>query len=271
MKASVCILFLTILISSCNNSNVNVKKEIKDQDIFIELVSQRMDSINSCISTNPIQIEKNKNKKRYYTRQYYNILSQYADSVQIINNWTGKVKDFEYRKGEESSFIFLNIEIEYNGDNYKVGYPYDRIILKSIYTIDNNSKENDIVFNNMSNINENSNVYLMGYFNRSMNGHISVGEKFNEFNFTILNISTSPITNNISDNARSAVGEKFKELKIIGSGILNKKTEKQIKKETSFLNMDSIKNTLIDDDKKLLDKIEKSYLLNIAREYIDKK
>lgn len=58
MKASVCILFLTILISSCNNSNVNVKKEIKDQDIFIELVSQRMDSINSCISTNPIQIEK---------------------------------------------------------------------------------------------------------------------------------------------------------------------------------------------------------------------
>ena len=35
--------------------------------------------------------------------------------------------------------------------------------------------------------------------------------------------------------------------------------------------MDSIKNTLIDDDKKLLDKIEKSYLLNIAREYIDKK
>lgn len=106
MKASVCILFLTILISSCNNSNVNVKKEIKDQDIFIELVSQRMDSINSCISTNPIQIEKNKNKKRYYTRQYYNILSQYADSVQIINNWTGKVKDFEYKKEKNQVLYF---------------------------------------------------------------------------------------------------------------------------------------------------------------------
>ena len=92
-----------------------------------------------------------------------------------------------------------------------------------------------------------------------------------EKNLMNLILSTSPITNNISDNARSAVGEKFKELKIIGSGILNKKTEKQIKKETSFLKMDSIKNTLIDDDKKLLDKIEKSYLLNIAREYIDKK
>lgn len=270
MKTIFYLLLFTILMSSCNNPNSNVKKEIKAQDIFIELVSQRIDSINSCVSTNPIQIEKNKNKKRYYSRQYYNIISQYADSAQIINNWTGKVVNFEYKKGEESSFIFLDVEIEYNGNNYKVSYPNDRIILKSIYTIDNDSKGEDVVFNNMSNINENSNVYLTGYFNRSMNGHISVGERLNEFNFTILNISTSPIVDTISDNTRKAIGIKFKEMKIIGMGILNKKTERQIKKETLYLNMDSTKATLTNDGKNILDKIEQSYLLNIAREYVNK-
>lgn len=270
MKTVICILFFTILISSCNHSNVNAKKEIKDQDVFIELVSQRIDSINSCISTNPIQNEKNKNKKIYFNKQYYNIISQYADSAQIINNWTGIVKDLEYKKGEESSFIFLDVEIKYSGNNYKIHYPNDRIILRSVYAIDNNLKEKDVVFNNMANINKNSNVYLMGYFNRSMNGHVSVGNKLNELNFTILNILTSPITNNISDNMKEAINRKFEEMKILGLGMLNKKNEEEIQKESAFLKNDSIKNTLTDKEREIINKIETSYTANIAREFIDK-
>lgn len=259
------------LFISCTSSRPKEKKD-SEQDKFIELVSQRIDSINSCISANPIQTEKNKAKKSYYTRRFFNIISNYADSIQIVKNWKGIVKDFKYEKGVNCSFIRLSIEMQYEGSNLRIHYPNNRIVLKSIYTIDNKLKDKDAVFNSMSQINTNSSVYIMGFFNRSMNGYVAVGDNIRELNFSVLNISTTPISSYpISDNMKEAIDRKFKEMKILGRGMLNDKSEKKIEKEMAYLKIDSVRGTLNNDEITLIDKIEELYVLNLAREYVDKK
>lgn len=255
-----------ILFISCTSLN-NSKKEIKEQDKFIEMVSQRIDSIKSCVSLNPIQSEKNKTRKIYYNKQFFNLISKYADSIQIFNNWSGIIEDFEYTKGKESSHIYLTIRINYQGEKF---ISQNDILLLSIYSVDNKEKAKDIVFNNMAKINKNSKIYVTGFINRSMNGYISIGENFNEFNFSILNISTSPINDSISKDAKVAIKRKFEEMKIFGRGVLNRKSEKEIKKECAFLKNDSIINTLATSDKSLVKKIEKLYITNIAREYVNR-
>lgn len=258
---------LIAIITSCVHPQKT--KEISQQDNFIELVSQRIDSINSCVSSNPIQTEKNKSKKILYSKQFFNTISKYSDSILIFRNWFGTVDNFEYIKKEKSSFVLLDIEISYKG-NKDICYPNNKITLKCIYNIDNKSKDKDAVFNNMSTINNNSNIYIEGFINRSMNGHISVGKNLNEFNFTILNISTMPINDSISVKLNEAINLKFEEMKIFGRGVLQNKDEKEIKKESAYLKMDSIINTLSSSEIQYIKRIEQSYVTNIAREYVDK-
>lgn len=262
-------IILFLFFSSCNSSQPKEKKKARGEDKFIELISQRIDSINSSVSSNPIQAEKNKKKQSYYSRQFFNIVSRYTDSIQIIKNWNGIVTNFEYKKGEKSSFIKLDIEIEYKGDNF-ISYPKNKIVLRSIYPVENEMKDKDIVFNKMAEINNNANVYIVGFFNKNMNGNVSVGNNLREFNFSILNISRSPIDFSMSSNMSEAVKCKFKEMNILGRGMLNNKSEKEIKKEVLYLKNDSIRTTLNNDEIALIDKIEKLYVLNLAREYIKK-
>ena len=270
-KINYLLILIFFLFISCTSSRPKEKKD-SEQDKFIELVSQRIDSINSCISANPIQTEKNKAKKSYYTRRFFNIISNYADSIQIVKNWKGIVEDFKYEKGGNCSFIRLSIEMQYEGSNLRIHYPNNRIVLKSIYTIDNKLKDKDAVFNSMSQINTNSSVYIMGFFNRSMNGYVAVGDNIRELNFSVLNISTTPISSYpISDNMKEAIDRKFKEMKILGRGMLNDKSEKKIEKEMAYLKIDSVRGTLNNDEITLIDKIEELYVLNLAREYVDKK
>lgn len=270
MKVNIALLILpTLFVISCTDSPKKQKKEVREQDKFIELVSQSIDSINSCVSSNPIELEKRKDKRTYYNKQFFKLISNFADSNLIIKNWNGVVRRFDYLKKEKSSFILLDIIIEYKGNKH-LNCLNDKIILQSIYDVDNTLKDTDIVFNNMAKINENSNVYIEGFFNRSMNGYISVGNNLSEFDFTILNISTSPTNDSMSINLKEAINRKFDEMKILGRGMLKGKTEKEIIKECAYLNKDSITNTLNSSENQYIDRIERAYITNLAKEYVNR-
>jgi hypothetical protein len=268
-KINYLLILIFFLFISCTSSRPKEKKEIRQQDAFIEIVNKGIANIASTKSNNPIKTEIDNKKKKVYINDFFKTTTNFMDSIYVAENWIARVEEVKYEKGDKSSFIFLTFTVKYGGDRIIFN---DEITLKSIYTIDNNNKKTDPVFNNLAEINEGNNVCIEGFFNRSLNGRVAIGKTYKTFYFTLINISkNSPVAVAKSQNLKYAINCKFKEMKILGMGILNKKKEKDIKKESMYLNIDSVYQTLTEEEKRYIDKINENYTLNLAREYVDKK
>ncbi len=267
MKKTLYLLFITFLLS-CNNNVNNKVVEDNTKDEFIRIVSNKIKAIFDNTAGNSIDKELKESSRIKATKDYYNSITSFADSVLIVHNWLGKVEKMEYSKGESFSTVLLDILIEYKGKQH-IDYGFNEITLHCIYTVDNKYKNCDKTFNNMAKIQRGSVVYFNGLFSRSMNGHISTGESFKALNFILLDINTLPLQYNPIKSIllKNAISRKMQEMKILGNCMLS---GKDVKKESKYLNIDSVMKTLPDSDKIYVNKIERAYLLKLVNEYSNK-
>lgn len=280
MKQLSTLILLLISLVSCNNMKTNNRQSNLSesntvQNSFIALVSTHADSIYETTKiSNPIKQESE------YTKAFTNFhesIDSFISTNILFRNFIGRIRNIKYEKGDESSFIYFDLSIEYDDKASIHSINHTRNKFNCIYTLKNIYRENDSLFINLQNINDNDMVYFNGFLSRGLDGNVSIAPQasvdghMTGFYFSILDIDKKKLHTNYSSNLNNAIKAKFKELYILGQCMLANEDESVVRRKTSYLNLDSIINTLNNEEKQYINKIQKTYTLNLAREYINKR
>ena len=150
-------IFFCVLISFFGCQNPTQQKvtqaENKQQDKFIGFLKEQCNDYSTKV--NDIQ------RKEFFDQYEKNIVNL-SDSIGILNNWEGTIKDiktFDWSSNEATE-LRVELEIKLSDDYQKLTFISDRILA-------NKSLDSNLIYNQVKNLTIGSSVYFDGFFSKN--------------------------------------------------------------------------------------------------------
>lgn len=203
MKKNLFVFFVILTISfiACNDSH-DLSFTNKSQNIFENILSKYNKSKHSY--NNEIQ-------KIDSLKSFDREILKFIDSTKYFVNWKASIKDIKVsdRSLNSQNYKVLTFTLYYEPDEHR------EVEFECLKSIEIDSLETDLLYNNIKNIANYSTVYFDGIIRKDDNGQIDYsrysGEKddmrlsYPSFNFNIFNITQKKRSDTLSNSLKSLI------------------------------------------------------------------
>ena len=194
---------IIVVFSSCVNNNVNSSKYNEQQSNFDKFLADYRKMSHA---------QKNDIQKKEFMNKFENDLFKYVDSVKLLVNWRGQIKDIKTREINKNS-TSIEFYISYKPEQYR------EVKFKCLYTTPTDSLPKDHIYNSVKNISNYSTVFFDGIIRTSNKGNVKYyldnpGSDLNipypDYEFFIVEVGTTNRGDTLSTNLQKAIEYSYK-------------------------------------------------------------
>lgn len=200
-------------------------------------------------------------QKKEFFKQFETDLFKYLDSVKVFTNWKGQIKDIKTKEFDKSTL--LEFEIFYEPEKYR------EITFHCSYLVNNDSLNNNYLFNKVKNLSNYSTVYVDGFIKRKLDNTVSyyMENLFEEhisyphYKFNVIEISKESKADTLSQILQNAIVVDFEVMDLFKENFKKKITQEERNKKLDSLKFDSVQSVLSEHEKIYSQRI-RQFLLN---------
>jgi len=243
-------LLIIVLMSGCLNHN-NPKEYISDKYSSMGSVTRLFNKYSEAVysSGNSIQREE-------LFKEREKELRNYIDSMVILTNLEGRIRDINLRKNSKSHILEYEIKV--------MPKEYLELTLYCRHLINKDSLDSDYMYNKIKSFNNGSVVYFDGIFSIEVDKNLPRGDKYPSIQTTFINpkyffhvVEISALENDtLSQDLRNALHQ--------GRDVVNYMFAEYRKEKTTESHLQQLLN-IFNDSRKVLDQNEDEYV----QRYID--
>lgn len=227
-------LFLLALFSNCDKTQSKHAFQNKTQEKFDNFLKAAREQEFS--QSNDIQ-------KKEFLANFDASLSHFIDTSKVFVNWNGTISEIKTR--EVDTVTIISCKISYKPEEYReVSFHCDHAVATA-------KVSTDTLYQKLKIISNFSTVYFDGYiikdiYNKVLYEYGSDDLKiaYPNYKFNLLDISTEPRSDTISENLRHVIDVNFEVVELLKQKVQKKISDAEWQKKTKALGLDNLEDKL---------------------------
>ena len=249
---------ILVAVTSC------VPSGSQKSSMFPNPQQQQFDDMLAKFNNNDLKYVGNKIKKQEFLDSVKSATYEYVDSVKLFVNWKGRISAIDSRTSGNSTA--LEFDIVYKPEQYR------EVTFKCTYILPTDSLQSDELYQTVKALNGYETIYFDGFIRTLANNTVKYSWSssddlflpYPKFEFFVIDISTTPKENQLSEEMQKAVNMTFDVIEPLKSNFRKEISEKEMKARLEVLapKYDEVKSKLTPQQKSYIQRLSQACSYN---------